>query len=69
MLLHPKRTGKELATDTRLKPVAIFVIVYGLLQSLIFLISYLNHDYPPPQEISLFTRQRMRYNHPTVVSS
>jgi len=51
MLLHPKQTGKELAADTRLKPVATFVIAFGLLQSLMFLNSYLKQDYPPPQEV------------------
>jgi len=50
MLLHPKRTAKELATDARLKPVAIFVIAFGLLQSLMFLVSHLKQDYPPPPE-------------------
>jgi hypothetical protein len=51
MLLHPKQTAKELVADTRLRPVATLVIAFGLLQSLMFLISYLNHDYPPPQEV------------------
>lgn len=50
ILLHPKRTAKELATDARLKPVAIFVIAFGLLQSLMFLVSHLKQDYPPPPE-------------------
>jgi len=54
MLLHPERTGKELATDTCFKPVATFVIAFGPLQPLIFLISYLNHDYLALQEIWLF---------------
>lgn len=51
MLLHPKQTGKELATDARLKPAAIFVIAFGLLQSLMFLVSYLKQDYPPPADV------------------
>jgi hypothetical protein len=50
MLLHPRRTGKELATDTRLKPVTTFVIAFGLLLSLMFLVSHLKQDYPPPPE-------------------
>ena len=41
MLLHPKQTGKELADDTRLKPVATFIIAFGLLLSLMFLVSHL----------------------------
>ena len=51
MLLHPKQTGKELATDSRLKPVATLVIAFGLLQSLLFLISHLKQDYPPSPEV------------------
>jgi hypothetical protein len=51
MLAHPARTGKALAAEKSLRPVAIFVIVFGLLQSLIFLISYLAHDYPPSPEV------------------
>jgi hypothetical protein len=50
MLLHPKRTGKELAANTRLKPVATFIISFGLLLSLMFLVSHLKQDYPPPPE-------------------
>ena len=51
MLFHPIRTAKELAADTRLKPVATLVIVFGALLSLSFLVSYLNHNYPPPQDV------------------
>jgi hypothetical protein len=40
-----------LAADTLLKPIAIFVITFGLLQSLMFLVSYLKKDYPPPPEV------------------
>lgn len=51
MLFHPKRTGKELSAATSLKPIAILVIGFGLLQSLMFLISYLKQDYPPPPDV------------------
>lgn len=51
MMLHPKRTGKELATDTRLKPVATFIIAFSLLLSFMFLVSHLQQDYPPPPEV------------------
>jgi len=51
MLFHPKQTGKELAADTRLKPVTTFEISFGLLQSLMFLISYLKQDYLPPPKV------------------
>lgn len=51
MLFRPKRTARELAADTRLKPVATLVIAFGLLQSLMFLISFLKQDYPPPPEV------------------
>ena len=51
MLLHPKRTGKELAANTRLKPVTTFIIAFGLLLSLMFLVSHLKQDYPPSSEV------------------
>ncbi len=51
MLAHPARTGKALAAEKSLKPAAVFVIAFGILQSLMFLISYLAHDYPPPPEV------------------
>ncbi len=51
MLAHPARTGKALAAEKSLKPAAAFVIAFGILQSLMFLISYLAHDYPPPPEV------------------
>ena len=51
MLLHSKRTGKELAADTRLKPVTTFIIAFGLLLSLMFLISHLKQDYPPSPDV------------------
>jgi len=50
MLFHPGRTGKALASETSLKPVATLVIVFGVVYGLIFLKSYLAHDYPPPPE-------------------
>lgn len=51
MLIHPRRTSKELASDTSLRPIAILVFTFGVLYSLIFLISYLAHDYPPPPDV------------------
>lgn len=51
MLIHPARTGKALAREKSLQPVAILVIAFGLLQSLLFLISHLKKDYPPPPEV------------------
>jgi hypothetical protein len=51
MLFHPKQTGKELAASLSLKPIAFFVIAFGLLQSLMFLVSYIKQDYPPPPEV------------------
>jgi len=51
MLAHPAQTGKALAAEKSLKPVVILVIAFGILQSLMFLISYLAHDYPPPPEV------------------
>lgn len=50
MLAHPARTGKEYAVDTRLKPAAILVIVFGAAFGLIMLKSQLAGDYPPPPE-------------------
>jgi hypothetical protein len=50
MLLHPGRTGKELASETNLKPVATLVIAFGIVYGSLFLKSYLAHDYPPPPE-------------------
>lgn len=50
MLTHPGRTGKELTSETSLKPVATLVIAFGLLYALPFLTSYFAHDYPPPPE-------------------
>jgi len=51
MLFHPGRTGKELASQTSLKPVATVVIAFGVVYGLLFLKSYLAHDYPPPPEV------------------
>lgn len=51
MLTHPGRTGKELASETSLKPVATLVITFGIFYGLMFLQSYLAHDYPPPSEV------------------
>lgn len=48
MLTHPGRTGKELATEEILKPMAALVIAFGVLYALPFLKSYLEHSYPPP---------------------
>ena len=50
MLTHPARTGKELSSDARLKPVAILVVSFGILYTLLFLKAYLDHSYPPPPE-------------------
>ncbi len=50
MLVHPGRTGQELAAEPSIKPVAILVVVFGVLYGLSFLISYLSHDYPPPPD-------------------
>lgn len=50
MLAHPGRTGKEFTTDMHLKPIAIFVIVFGTAFGLIMLKSQLAGDYPPPAE-------------------
>jgi len=50
MLTHPGRTGKELASERSLKPVATLVIAFGILYALPFLKSYLEHSYPPPPE-------------------
>lgn len=51
MLIHPRQTSKELASDVSLRPVAILIITFGVLYSLIFLVSYLAHDYPPPPDV------------------
>ena len=50
MLVHPRQTGKELASETSLKPVAVLVIAFGILYALPFLKSYLDRSYPPPPE-------------------
>jgi hypothetical protein len=50
MLTHPGRTGKTLASETSLKPVATLVITFGVLFALPFLKSQLEHGYPPPPE-------------------
>jgi hypothetical protein len=51
MLIHPRQTSKELASDASLRPVAILVFTFGVFYALMFLISYLAHDYPPPPEV------------------
>ena len=51
MLAHPGQTGKELASDTGLKPAAILVIAFGVLYALPFLKSQIAHDYPPHPEV------------------
>jgi hypothetical protein len=51
MLIHPRQTSKELASDTSLQPVAILVFIFGVFYGLMFLISYLAHDYPPPPDV------------------
>jgi len=51
MLTHPGRTGKKLASETSLKPVATLVIAFGVVYGLLFLKSYLAHDYPPSPEV------------------
>jgi hypothetical protein len=51
MLIHPRQTSKELASDASLRPVAILVFTFGLFYALMFLISYLTHDYPPPPDV------------------
>jgi hypothetical protein len=51
MLFHPGRTGKVLASEARLRPVAFLVIAFGVLYALMFLSSYLAHDYPPSPEV------------------
>ena len=50
MLMHPGQTGKEYTTEKDLKPTATLVIAFGVLFSLPFLKSYLDHSYPPPPE-------------------
>jgi hypothetical protein len=50
MLTHPGRTGKEFTSETKLKPLAILVIAFGVIYGSLFLKSYLAHDYPPPPE-------------------
>lgn len=51
MLTHPGRTGKTLASENSLKPVAILVIAFGIAYGSLFLKSYLAHDYPPSPEV------------------
>jgi hypothetical protein len=51
MLIHPRQTSKELASDVSLRPVAILVFTFGVFYALMFLISYLAHDYPPPPDV------------------
>jgi hypothetical protein len=50
MLFHPRRTGRALDAESSLRPVATFVIAFGILYGLMFLKSYLDQDYPPPPE-------------------
>jgi hypothetical protein len=50
MLMHPARTGRELAVERSLKPVATLVIAFGIVYGSLFLKSYLDHDYPPPPQ-------------------
>lgn len=55
MLIHPGRTSKELASETSLKPVATLVIAWGIFYGLVFLRSYLAHEYPPsPEELKIW---------------
>ncbi len=50
MLVHPGRTAQAMAAELSIKPVAILVIVFGVLYAVPFMISYLAHDYPPPAD-------------------
>lgn len=50
MLVHPGRTGKELASEKSLRRVTILVIAFGIIYGSLFLKSYLDQDYPPPPE-------------------
>jgi hypothetical protein len=48
MLVHPRRTSRELAQDTSLHSASVVVLSFGLITALLFLVSHLRHDYPPP---------------------
>lgn len=51
IIIAPRKTARELLEEKSLKwPLAI-VLVLGLLSSISFYISYLNHAYPPPREM------------------
>jgi hypothetical protein len=48
MLVRPRRTARELLSEGEIYPSLIVVLGFALLESLLFLISYLAGDYPPP---------------------
>lgn len=45
---RPRRTAQELLAEETIHPSLIVVLGFALLESLLFLISYLAGDYPPP---------------------
>jgi hypothetical protein len=47
---HPRATFQELARQPLLRPGATLVLSWGVLEGLLFLISHLSHNWPPPPD-------------------
>ena len=50
MALHPRRTTRELLAQKTVYLSLVVVLGFAVLESLLFLVSYLAGDYPPPPE-------------------
>ncbi|MBN1581395.1 MAG: hypothetical protein JXA89_11900 [Anaerolineae bacterium] len=51
MIIHPKRTSREILQDTKsIRQATTIVIGFGAVLTLLFLISHLTQDYPPPAD-------------------
>lgn len=48
IVIHPRRTSQAIAQDRSIFPSLAVVLVFGLIYALLFLMSHLAHDYPPP---------------------
>lgn len=51
MVVHPRRTARELLSERTIYPSLIVVLGFAVLESLLSLISYLAGDYPPSPEV------------------
>ncbi|MBW7883015.1 MAG: hypothetical protein H3C34_10325 [Caldilineaceae bacterium] len=55
VVIRPRRTSREIAQDKTIYSSLLTVTVFGVVTALLFLSSYLAHDYPPPvDELNLW---------------